>query len=136
MRNNRIIIGSRKSKLALFQSNLIKDQIETLFPEIEVVIEPIITKGDKILDKPLAKIGDKGLFTEELETAILSEEIDLAVHSLKDLPTELPEGLEISVYTKREDPSDCLISNKYSSLDDLPEGAVVGTSSLRRMSQL
>jgi hydroxymethylbilane synthase len=136
MKSNRIVIGSRKSKLALFQSNFVKGLIERESPGTEVVIEPILTKGDKILDKPLAKIGDKGLFTEELEKAILSEEIDLAVHSLKDLPTELPSGLEISVYSKRAEPHDALICNKVNSFDDLPSGAVVGTSSLRRISQL
>lgn len=132
----KLIIGSRKSRLALFQSNFIKGLIEKSFPSLQVSIHPIITTGDKILDKPLSKIGDKGLFTKEIEDALLSEEIDLAVHSLKDLQTELPKGLTISAYTTREEYRDALVSKNSIPLIKLPNEAIVGTSSLRRKSQL
>lgn len=133
---NRIVIGSRKSRLALFQSNFVKDEIEKRFPHFHVSIHKMTTVGDRILDRPLSKIGDKGLFTKELEDALLSEKIDLAVHSLKDLPTELPGGLSVSAYCKREECRDCLVSRGGVSLQDLAAGARIGTSSLRRKSQL
>ena len=133
---NNIIIGTRKSKLAIAQSNFVKNLIKELCPDLNVELKPIVTKGDQILDKPLSEIGDKGHFTEELEKELLSEEIDIAVHSLKDLPTELPDNLDISSYSKRECPNDCFVSIKYNLLKELPTGSTVGTSSLRRKSQL
>lgn len=132
----RIRIGTRSSKLAVWQAEWIRDGILGKYPEIEVELVLIKTKGDKILDVPLAKIGGKGLFVKELEVALLEEEVDLAVHSMKDVPVELPETLEISVITKREDPRDAFVSNRFQKLDDLPQGSVVGTSSLRRIAQL
>lgn len=132
----KIRIGTRRSKLALWQSNWVKKQIEKNFPEVEVELVEISTKGDKILDVPLAKIGDKGLFTKEIEDAMLDGKVDIAVHSLKDVPSQLPEGLELIAYSKREDPRDALLSCGRYTLNTIPEGAVVGTSSLRRKSQL
>ena len=132
----KIIIGTRGSKLALWQAEHVADILRTMNPDLEVVLQHIVTIGDKILDVPLAKIGGKGLFTKELETAMLSGEIDLAVHSLKDMPTELPPGLILAATTVRMDPHDAFVSQKYSSLAELPQGAVVGTSSLRRGAQL
>ncbi|MBU2512540.1 hydroxymethylbilane synthase [bacterium] len=133
---NTIRIATRSSKLALWQSDWIKEEIIRRFPEIRVELVHIKTKGDKILDTPLAKIGGKGLFVKELEVSLLNNETDIAVHSLKDVPTELPEGLEISVITKRENPWDAFVSNEYRTFNDLPLKAVVGTSSLRRIAQL
>ncbi len=132
----KIRIGTRKSKLALWQSEWVKAQIEKKFPEVEVELVKITTKGDKILDVPLAKIGDKGLFTKEIEEAMLRGEVDIAVHSLKDVPSKLPEGLKLIAYSDREDPRDAFLSNGKYTLETLPEGAVVGTSSLRRKAQL
>lgn len=129
-------IATRSSRLALWQANWVKDRIVELFPEISVELVHIKTTGDRILDSPLAKIGGKGLFVKELEIAMLNNEADIAVHSMKDVPTELPEGLEISVITKRENPADAFVSNDYDSFEALPPKAVVGTSSLRRMAQL
>lgn len=129
-------IATRSSQLALWQAEWVKERIIAFDPEIKVELVHIKTKGDKILDSPLAKIGGKGLFVKELEVSLLANETDIAVHSLKDVPTELPDGLEISVYTKRETPWDAFVSNKYGSFDSLPEGSVIGTSSLRRMAQL
>ncbi|SMO43430.1 hydroxymethylbilane synthase [Balnearium lithotrophicum] len=131
-----IRIGTRKSKLALWQSEWVKLQIEKKFPDVRVELVKITTKGDKILDVPLAKIGDKGLFTKEIEDAMLRGEVDIAVHSLKDVPTKLPEGLKLMAFSDREDPRDALLSNGRYTLSNLPEGAVVGTSSLRRRAQL
>lgn len=131
-----IIIGTRKSKLALWQSNHIKDCLERQYPECTVELKKIVTTGDKILDVPLAQIGGKGLFTKEIETSLLDGSIDLAVHSLKDMPTKLPEGLCLTAVTERASVGDAFVSNKYKSLADLPEGAVLGTSSLRRRAQL
>ena len=131
-----LIIATRKSKLALWQSEHIKSLIEDRYPELKVSLLQMSTKGDKILDTPLAKIGGKGLFTKELEDAMLSGKAHIAVHSLKDVPMEFPDGLILSAITKREDPRDCLLSQKYKSIDELPEGAVVGTTSLRRRMQL
>ena len=129
-------IGTRKSLLALWQSNYIADSLRREYPECEVVLEKIVTKGDKILDAPLAQIGGKGLFTKEIEEALLTGKIDFAVHSLKDMPTVLPDGLCLTAITERATAGDAFVSNKYASLKDLPAGAVVGTSSLRRKAQL
>ena len=131
-----LIIGTRQSLLALWQSNHIADLLRRQYPECTVTLKKIITKGDRILDVPLAKIGGKGLFTKELETALLEGEIDLAVHSLKDMPTILPEGLCLTAVTKRANAGDAFVSNKYASIETLPQGAVLGTSSLRRKAQL
>ena len=131
-----VVIGTRGSKLALWQAEHIAGRIRARYPEIEVTLKKIVTTGDKILDVPLAKIGGKGLFTKELENAMLSGEIDLAVHSLKDMPTELPEGLMLAAITTRADASDAFVSLRYKSLDALPQGAKVGTSSLRRRAQI
>ena len=131
-----IVIGTRGSKLALWQAEHIAGRIRERFPAIEVTLKKIVTTGDKILDVPLAKIGGKGLFTKELENAMLSGDIDLAVHSLKDMPTELPEGLMLAAITTRADASDAFVSLRYKSLDALPQGAKVGTSSLRRRAQI
>jgi hydroxymethylbilane synthase len=132
-------IGSRGSKLALIQSEWVRDELMRLHPGLRVEIDVIQTKGDKLLDAPLAKLGDKGLFTKELETAMLDGRTDLAVHSAKDMPTEVPEGLVIVAFTAREDVRDVFVggaSSTLSSLAELPHGATVGTSSLRRRSQL
>ncbi len=129
-------VGTRKSKLALWQTNFVVHLLRLFDPSLEVEIVPITTKGDKILDSPLSKIGDKGLFTKEIEERLLSKEIDLAVHSLKDMPTTLPEGLTIAAYTLRDFPFDVLVSREGRTLKELPPGAVVGTSSLRRKAQL
>jgi len=136
VKRNKIVIGTRSSKLALWQANYVAECIRTQYPEIEVSLLHIMTTGDKILDVPLAKIGGKGLFTKEIENAMLSGEIDLAVHSLKDMPTQLPPGLLLAAITDRVDPGDALISPKYGAIDNLPQGAKVGTSSLRRKAQL
>ena len=135
------VIGSRGSKLALWQSEWVKARLAAERPEVEIRIEVIKTSGDVMLDVPLAVIGGKGVFTKELEEALLAEEIDLAVHSLKDLPTTLPDDLAISAITEREDACDALILRagieaESNSLRDLPQGATVGTSSLRRQAQL
>ncbi|GIU81263.1 MAG: hydroxymethylbilane synthase [Acidobacteria bacterium] len=130
------VIGSRGSDLALWQSNFVKNELEKRFPDARFEIRIIKTKGDKILDTALSKIGDKGLFTKEIEIALLKGEIDLAVHSLKDLPTAEPEGLKITAFSAREMPNDVLISKKYKSIDELPKGAKIATGSLRRKSQL
>lgn len=134
-----IVIGTRKSQLALVQTYWVKKELENRFPQIEFEVEKISTQGDKILDVALAKIGDKGLFTKELEMAMLRGEIDFAVHSLKDLPTNLPEGLMLGCITKRVNPADALVvaeKHKDKQLETLPEGSVIGTSSLRRLAQL
>ncbi|HEX8633680.1 MAG TPA: hydroxymethylbilane synthase [Pyrinomonadaceae bacterium] len=135
------VIGSRGSKLALWQSEWVRARLAELRPEAEIRIEVIKTSGDVMLDVPLAVIGGKGVFTKELEEALLAEEIDLAVHSLKDLPTTLPDNLAISAITEREDARDALIlregvTDKNALLHLLPNGAIVGTSSLRRQAQL
>jgi len=133
----KLIIGSRGSELALWQAKFIKRELEKAHRNLSVEIKLIKTKGDKILDVALSKIGDKGLFTKELETALLSREVDLAVHSLKDLQTEIPAGLKLAVVTKRHDVEDVLISRKKgTTIWNLKEGAVVATGSLRRRSQL
>jgi len=129
-------IATRVSDLALWQAYHIKDRVEAEFSDIEVVLNKIVSNGDKILDKPLALIGGKGHFTKELEDAMLAGDADIAVHSLKDVPTYIPEGLELAAVTQRQDQSDVFLSHKYASLDELPQGAVVGTTSLRRRMQL
>ena len=129
-----IRIASRESQLAMWQANYIADRIREKYPDTEVSVLSFKTQGDIILDQPLAEIGGKGLFIKELEHALLNDDADLAVHSMKDVPMDLPEPFEICAISERENPSDAFISNKYASLDDLPQGAVVGTSSLRRQS--
>jgi hydroxymethylbilane synthase len=129
-------IGTRASQLAVTQATWVKHRIETTHPQIRVELTKITTKGDRILDVPLAKVGGKGLFVKEIEDALLAGEVDLAVHSMKDVPTELPEGLHIGIIPLREIPQDAFVSARYASLDALPHGAKVGTSSLRRKSQL
>ena len=129
-------IGTRQSLLALWQSNHIAACLRKQYPDCEVVLKKIVTKGDRILDVPLAQIGGKGLFTKEIEEDLLSGEVDLAVHSLKDMPTVLPEGLCLTAITERAHVGDAFVSNKYNSFAELPLGAVVGTSSLRRKAQL
>ncbi|MEH2276085.1 MAG: hydroxymethylbilane synthase [Nostoc sp.] len=134
-----IRIGSRKSQLALVQTYWVQEQLQKSFPDITFEVHTMSTQGDKILDVALAKIGDKGLFTKELELGMLNQEIDFAVHSLKDLPTHLPEGLTLAAITERENPADALVvheKHKDKQIDTLPEGAVIGTSSLRRLAQL
>ncbi|MEE6080461.1 hydroxymethylbilane synthase, partial [Avibacterium paragallinarum] len=129
-------IATRRSPLALWQANYIKDRLTQLYPHLQVELIPMVTKGDVILDTPLAKIGGKGLFVKELENALLTGEADIAVHSMKDVPMTFPAGLGLSVICKREDPRDAFVSNTYHTLAELPAGAVVGTSSLRRQCQL
>ena len=136
MKKDTIIIGTRSSKLALWQADYVMDCLQKKYSELHVEKKLMTTKGDKILDAPLAKIGGKGLFTKELEQDMLAGGIDIAVHSLKDMPTEVPDGLIITAITKRYDPGDAFVSNKVKSLAELPQGAVVGTSSLRRKAQL
>lgn len=129
-------IGTRASLLAVTQSTWVKTQIEQAHPGTRVELVKITTKGDRILDVPLAKVGGKGLFVKEIEDALLAGEVDLAVHSMKDVPTELPEGLHIGVIPVRETPYDAFLSKTCTTLADLPQGATIGTSSLRRKSQL
>lgn len=129
-------IATRQSPLALWQAEHIRDRLLALYPEMTINLLKIVTKGDKILDTPLAKIGGKGLFVKELEQALYDKQADIAVHSLKDVPMQLPEGLTLGVYCKRAAPTDAFVSNTYNSIDELPEGAVVGTSSLRRQCQI
>jgi hydroxymethylbilane synthase len=134
-----IRIGSRKSQLALVQTYWVQEELQKHFPLRQFDVETMSTQGDKILDVALAKIGDKGLFTKELEVAMLEQQVDFAVHSLKDLPTNLPDGLMLGCVTQRVNPADALVvsdKNKDKQLDTLPEGAVIGTSSLRRLAQL
>ena len=129
-------IATRQSLLALWQAEFVKARLEALYPDLTVELVTMVTRGDKILDTPLAKIGGKGLFVKELEVAMLEGRADIAVHSMKDVPMEFPEGLGLSVICERETPTDAFVSNTYKHLDDLPKGAVVGTSSLRREVQL
>ena len=135
-KNQTLKIATRRSPLALWQANYVKERLIQIYPELTVELVPLITKGDVILDTPLAKIGGKGLFVKELENALLSGEADIAVHSMKDVPMQFPAGLELSVICKREDPRDAFVSNRYRCLAELPQGARVGTSSLRRQCQL
>ncbi|MDX1808275.1 MAG: hydroxymethylbilane synthase [Sulfurospirillaceae bacterium] len=132
----KLIIATRGSKLALWQAEHIKDVLEELHNGLEVDLKIMKTKGDKILDTPLAKIGGKGLFTKELEESMLRGEAHIAVHSLKDVPVVFPDGLKLAVITKRADVRDAMLSEKYATLDDLPKGAIIGTTSLRRRMQL
>ncbi|MDH3348229.1 MAG: hydroxymethylbilane synthase [Desulfobulbaceae bacterium] len=131
-----IKLGTRASLLAVTQSTWVKNQIEKHHPETTVELVKITTKGDKILDVPLAKVGGKGLFVKEIEDALLEKRVDLAVHSMKDVPTEVPDALHVAIIPPRENPHDAFISVKYGSLDEMPKDSVIGTSSLRRKSQL
>jgi len=131
-----IRIATRKSPLAMWQAEHVAAELKKAHPGITVELLGMSTKGDRILDAPLAKIGGKGLFVKELEEGMLEGTADIAVHSMKDVPVELPEGLHLPIIMQREDPRDAFVSNKYSSLDELPQGACVGTSSLRRQSQI
>ena len=134
--NKTIRIATRQSPLALWQAHIIQARLQTLYPNLTIELVPMVTKGDIILDTPLAKIGGKGLFVKELELALLEHRADLAVHSMKDVPMEFPSGLGLSVICEREDPRDAFVSNRYTALEQLPQSAVVGTSSLRRQAQL
>ncbi|WP_163831472.1 hydroxymethylbilane synthase [Spartinivicinus ruber] len=129
-------IATRKSALALWQANFVKQQLLVHHSNLNVELVPMTSRGDQLLDSPLAKVGGKGLFVKELENAMLANEADIAVHSMKDVPMEFPDGLCLPVICEREDPRDALVSNKYATIDELPKGAVVGTSSLRRQAQL
>jgi hydroxymethylbilane synthase len=132
----RLRIATRKSELALWQANHVAGLLRARYPDLEVELLPMVTRGDEILDRPLAQIGGKGLFLKELERALLSGAADIAVHSMKDVPMEFPPGLHLPVIMEREDPRDAFVSNHYASLDDLPEDARIGTSSLRRQLQV
>ena len=129
-------IATRRSELALWQANTIKNELQTLHPDLTVNLVPIVSRGDQLLDIPLAKVGGKGLFVKELENALFEERADIAVHSMKDVPVTLPEGLVLPVICEREDPRDALVSSSYRTIEQLPVGAKVGTSSLRRQCQL
>ena len=129
-------IATRKSPLALWQANYVKAELEKNYPGLQVELLPMTTRGDKILDSPLAKVGGKGLFVKELEEALLRNEADLAVHSMKDVPVEFPDGLCLATICQREDPRDAFVSNHFASIEALPQAARVGTSSLRRQCQL
>jgi hydroxymethylbilane synthase len=129
-------IATRESPLALWQANFVKDALNQHHPALSVELVPMTTRGDQILDSPLAKVGGKGLFVKELEKAMLDGRADIAVHSMKDVPMEFPEGLGLAVICEREDPADAFVSNDYRSLKELPQGARVGTSSFRRQCQL
>ncbi|OUR72522.1 hydroxymethylbilane synthase [Methylophaga sp. 41_12_T18] len=136
MTNKTVRIATRKSPLAMWQAEFVRDELLALHPDLQIELVKMSTQGDKILDTPLAKVGGKGLFVKELEQGMLAGDADIAVHSMKDVPVEFPEGLHLPVVCKREDPRDAFVSNNYQSIDDLPQGAKVGTSSLRRESQL
>ncbi len=136
MANNTITIATRKSPLAMWQAEYVRDRLLAAHPELTVKIAGMTTQGDKILDSPLAKIGGKGLFVKELEVSMLDGKTDIAVHSMKDVPVEFPEGLHLAVICEREDPRDAFVSNNYKSIDELPQGARVGTSSMRRQCQI
>ena len=129
-------IATRQSPLALWQANYVKDRLQQLYPDLTIELVPMVTKGDVILDSPLAKLGGKGLFVKELENALLNKEADIAVHSMKDVPMQFPEGLGLAVICQREDPRDAFVSHAYRTFAELPQDAVVGTSSLRRQCQL
>jgi hydroxymethylbilane synthase len=136
MSSREIRIATRKSALALWQAEYVKARLEQAHPGLRVTLVPMVSRGDKLLDSPLSKIGGKGLFVKELETALLENEADIAVHSMKDVPMDFPEGLGLFCICEREDPRDAFVSNTYASLDELPKGSIVGTSSLRRQAQL
>ncbi|MEW5754782.1 MAG: hydroxymethylbilane synthase [Pseudomonadota bacterium] len=134
--SEKIVIATRKSPLAMWQAEFVKAELERFHTGIQVEFNKMVTQGDKILDTPLAKVGGKGLFVKELEVGMLDGEADIAVHSMKDVPVEFPDGLHLAVVCEREDPRDAFVSNTYRSLKELPQGARVGTSSLRRAVQL
>jgi hydroxymethylbilane synthase len=136
MSSREIRIATRKSALALWQAEYVKARLEQAHPGLIVTLVPMVSRGDKLLDSPLSKIGGKGLFVKELETALLEERADIAVHSMKDVPMDFPQGLGLFCICEREDPRDAFVSNRFASLEDLPPGSVVGTSSLRRQAQL
>jgi hydroxymethylbilane synthase len=136
MSSREIRIATRKSALALWQAEYVKARLEEAHPGLVVTLVPMVSRGDKLLDSPLSKIGGKGLFVKELETALLENQADIAVHSMKDVPMDFPEGLGLFCICEREDPRDAFVSNTYASLEQLPEGSIVGTSSLRRQAQL
>ncbi len=136
MSTSPIRIATRKSPLALWQAHFVKDALQKAHPGLEVELVTMVTKGDIILDTPLAKVGGKGLFVKELEVAMLEGRADLAVHSMKDVPVDFPDGLGLVTICEREDPRDAFVSNHYANIDSLPQGAVVGTCSLRRQCQL
>lgn len=129
-------IATRRSPLALWQAEYVRSSLIALHPGIKVELVKMVTQGDKILDTPLAKVGGKGLFVKELEVGMLQGDADIAVHSMKDVPVEFPEGLHLGVICQREDPRDAFVSNEYADIKALPQGAIVGTSSLRRQCQL
>ncbi len=136
MSQNVIRIATRKSPLAMWQAEFVKAELERIHSDLTVELLPMSTKGDVILDTPLAKVGGKGLFVKELEVAMLEDRADIAVHSMKDVPVDFPEGLGLQVICEREDPRDGFVSNTYKTIAELPQGAVVGTSSLRRQCQI
>jgi hydroxymethylbilane synthase len=133
---DRLVIASRESRLAMWQAKHVQALLKGLYPQCEITILGMTTKGDQILDVSLSKIGGKGLFIKELETALLEGRADLAVHSLKDVPMEMPEGFELTAILEREDPLDAFVSNQYDSLAQMPKGSKLGTSSLRRQAQV
>ena len=132
----RIVIATRESRLALWQAEHVQSRLQALYPACRVELLGMTTRGDQILDRPLAKVGGKGLFVKELETALLDRRADIAVHSMKDVPMELPAEFALVATGEREVPLDAFVSNRYAALDEMPPGAVVGTSSLRREAQL
>jgi hydroxymethylbilane synthase len=132
----RLRIATRESQLALWQANYVKSELQRLHPALAVELVAMTSRGDQVLDTPLAKVGGKGLFVKELEAALLADAADIAVHSMKDVPMEFPPGLHLGVICEREDPTDALVSNRYQRLADIPAGSIVGTSSLRRECQL
>lgn len=136
MQDNILRIATRQSPLALWQAHYVKDKLECFHPGLRVELVPMVTRGDILLDTPLAKIGGKGLFVKELEIALLEERADLAVHSLKDVPIAFPDGLGLVTICERDDPRDAFVSNHYAHLDALPAGSIIGTSSLRRQCQI
>ena len=136
MSSREIRIATRKSALALWQAEFVKSELEKAHPNLKVSLVPMVSRGDQLLDSPLAKIGGKGLFVKELELALLEDRADIAVHSMKDVPMHFPEGLGLFCICEREDLRDAFVSNNFSSLDELPQGSIVGTSSLRRQAQL
>ena len=136
MLDNVLRIATRQSPLALWQAHYVKQRLEACHSQLTVELVPMVTRGDIILDTPLAKVGGKGLFVKELELALLEGRADIAVHSMKDVPVEFPEGLGLVTICERDDPRDAFVSNNFASLDDLPAGSVVGTSSLRRQCQI
>ena len=136
MSDNILRIATRKSPLALWQAHYVSDLLKHHHPDLEIELVTMTTQGDKILDTPLAKVGGKGLFVKELETGMLEGRADIAVHSMKDVPVDFPPGLHLAVICEREDPRDAFVSNNFKTLDELPQGAILGTSSLRRQAQI